>query len=123
MPRIVPDCHRCGAPDYVPHDCALRFVARPRSPIESMIDAAVRCVNCGAKPGECDCWSVALRCPQCKRTKRVGRETSDPPGTAVVAAVCNDCADQMRNVPDVLFFDADGKPLPFEKRARGAERG
>ena len=27
-----------------------------KSPIDTMIDSVVRCVKCGAKVGECDCW-------------------------------------------------------------------
>jgi hypothetical protein len=28
-----------------------------RTPINSMVDAVVRCVKCGAKMGLCDCWT------------------------------------------------------------------
>jgi len=26
------------------------------SPLDKMIEAAVVCTKCGAKPGQCDCW-------------------------------------------------------------------
>lgn len=28
-----------------------------RKPIEAMIDSVMKCVNCGAKMGTCDCWA------------------------------------------------------------------
>lgn len=33
------------------------------SPIDRMILGSVRCTNCGASYGQCDCWQ---KCPTCK---------------------------------------------------------
>lgn len=30
---------------------------RPKSPVERMIDHAMRCTLCDAKAGACDCWT------------------------------------------------------------------
>lgn len=39
-----------------------------RSPIERMVDAAVRCVKCGGPVG-CACWT---KCPRCGRMGETG---------------------------------------------------
>lgn len=77
-----------------------------RSPIEQMIDKA-----CGYDPATAPKVDmVTLRCPKCGRTKRVVRDKTDPPGTAVVEANCDKhsaegCAEE------VFYFDANGKQL------------
>jgi len=83
-------------------------------PISRMIDSIVRCLKCGAKMGECDCWvQVTLQCPQCKRTKLTGRDKTDPEGTAMVKVLCDRC-DDGGGFPEVLYFDAAGKQLSIE---------
>ena len=87
--------------------------ARALSPIERMIDAATGYRPDGKPPPE----FVTLRCPECKRTMRVKKDRTDPPGTAVVEAVCDKCPGEDRG--GVFYFDAqgqeifsDGKPRP-----------
>lgn len=78
-----------------------------RSPIESMIDAVVKCTICG-QPCGCDCW-ITMRCPKCKRTKSAERDETDPPGTAVVQVTCDRCDNG--DFAEVLYFDAAGNQL------------
>lgn len=89
-----------------------------RTPLDMMFDRVDwRCTRCGAKRGSCGCWwEVQLRCPQCKRTKFVMNEKHDPPGTAVVEAVCDRC-EKSSDRPEVLYFDASGRQFDGEKFA------
>lgn len=81
---------------------------RRRSPIESMVDAVMVCVRCGARMGACSCW-ITLRCPQCGREKITARDDSDPVGTAVVVAHCDRCPGEDNGLVD--YFDAGGNQI------------
>lgn len=76
--------------------------------INSMIDAACRCVKCNATMRDgCDCW-VKLKCPVCGKIKNVYREKSDLPGTAEVCCPCNECD---VDAFSMSYFDKHGKQL------------
>lgn len=81
-----------------------------KSPIEALIDNHMQCVRCGAAMGKCDCWDkkITLRCPHCKRTKKVAADPTDPLGTAVVESICDRC-DDGGNKPEVHYYDAQGR--------------
>lgn len=82
---------------------------RRLSPIERLIGGHMQCVRCGAAMGKCDCWTaITLRCPQCQRTKEATRDDTDPPGTAVVEALCDTC-DDGGGFPGVHYYDAQGR--------------
>lgn len=53
---------------------------------------------------------VTLRCPTCERTMQVAKDKTDPPETATVETLCDNC-DHGGGFPEVLYFDADGKQL------------
>lgn len=77
---------------------------RRLSPIEMMIDQAT-----GYKPGSAPKRStVVLRCPHCKRTKGALIDPTDPPGTATVEAMCDQCDDGGFK-PEVHYYDAQGR--------------
>ena len=77
------------------------MTARPLSPIERMIDAAT-----GYQPGTMRALPmVTLRCPHCKRKKRVRKERTDPKRTAYVEAACDKC-DRGGDKAETMFFDA-----------------
>lgn len=59
------------------------------TPIDQMIDAAVRCVKCGKPRGQCRCW-ITLRCSGCGRQKLVERLADDPSDNEI-AVTCPDC--------------------------------
>lgn len=79
-----------------------------------------KCVTCGVsmKVG-CDCQAkrdadrVMLRCPKCMTEKRVDRDDSDPPGTAVVEVRCPDCNGGDFDCP--TYFDAAGGELQWNE--------
>ena len=75
-----------------------------RSPIEMMIDKA-----CGFDRAAFEKNTVMLRCPECKRTKRVERHVSDLPGTATVEAHCDKCNGEDNG--QVQYFRADGTQI------------
>lgn len=79
---------------------------RRLSPIEMMIDQAT-----GHKPSNQPPpgW-VTLRCPNCRRTKRVASDKTDPPNTAIVEAPCGKC-DRGGNKPETMYFDAQERQL------------
>jgi len=74
-----------------------------RSPIEIMIDQA-----CGFVPnGNPKPPLITLRCPNCKRTKSAPIDPTDPPGTAIVEATCDQCNDGS-GFPEVHYFNKRG---------------
>ena len=88
-----------------------------RTPLDMMLDKVDwTCTRCGApKTKGCDCWSeVKLRCPQCKRTKMVTRDESDPAGTAVVDVLCDRC-DDGGGFPETHYYDAKGNLFDGDK--------
>lgn len=80
-----------------------------RSPIEIRIDQA-----CGieAAPASKPSRLVLLECPQCRRTKWVPRDKSDPPSAAKVVAHCNECPGEDHGLID--YFDAAGQQILWE---------
>jgi hypothetical protein len=86
-----------------------------RSPIESMIDAVVVCVKCGAsKKQGCDCFTpIKLKCPHCKKEKMARREDHDPPRTWTVLTACSDCINE-GDRPEVLYYDKLGRMLDID---------
>ena len=82
-------------------------MADSRTPIERMIDHA-----CGVDR-HTFASMVQLRCPQCRRTKRVPRDRSDLPGTAVVQARCPGCVGG--EFDEIFYFDVDGKQIIEEQ--------
>lgn len=79
----------------------------PRSPIELMIDQAT-----GYTPGQRKV--ITLRCPHCKRTKGALKDKTDPEGTSVVEALCDQC-DSGGNKPEVHYYDEEGRWFDGEK--------
>ena len=79
---------------------------KPRSPIEAMIDAA-----CGYVGGS-DCRFVQLRCPRCKRTKRVRRHSSDPPNCATLEFACPQCNPTDDEMVD--YYDENGHQINLD---------
>lgn len=75
-----------------------------RSSIEMMVDH-----RSNYKPD-----LVTLRCPKCERTKRVLRDETGLPGTAVVEAICDKC-DPGADRAEVFYFDAQGKQIMFSE--------
>jgi DnaJ-class molecular chaperone len=95
-------------------------MTKHRSPIESLVDAAVRCTRCGARMGQCGCWvKVKLRCPNCHRTQEVVKEDTDPVGTAVVEVACPDCQGP-GDRPETHYYDAKGRWFDGEKFRRAS---
>lgn len=98
------------------------------SPIDAMVDrCGLKCTRCGAPKGGCNCWdkNVTLRCPDCKRTKMVCKDPTDPPGTAVVEAPCDRC-DRGGDKPETRYYDAKGGWFDgegFRPIGRGKKRG
>ena len=43
-------------------------------PINALIDSVCRCVICGAKTGQCDCWPKRF----CEPRKRKGKKCRNP---------------------------------------------
>lgn len=72
-------------------------------PIERMIDAA-----CGLEPKQRRRLTVIMECPVCGRTKEARIDKSDPPNTAKVRAVCNECPDDAAMVD---YFDEAGRQI------------
>ena len=78
--------------------------------ISKMIDNAAQCVKCGATmTAGCNCW-VKLECPRCGKKMSCERDKTDPPNTAMVKALCNDC-DDGGGFPDILYFDRHGEQI------------
>lgn len=87
---------------------------RPRSPIEMMVDQACGFDRASYTPPP----QVTLRCPHCKRTKRVAMDKTDPAGTAVVETACDKCG-EVGDRPEVHYYDAQGRWFngeAFERR-------
>lgn len=78
---------------------------RRLSPIEMMVDKATGFKSGAPPPG----W-VTLRCPKCRRTKRVASVKSDPKNTATVEAPCNKC-DTGGDKPETMYFDAQDRQI------------
>lgn len=77
-----------------------------RSPIEMMIDKAT-----GYVPGSPPKYpQVTLRCPKCKRTKEVRKDSTDLKNAAVVEIQCDKC-DRGDGFPETFYYDADGRQL------------
>ncbi len=55
----------------------LKDSVRNLTPIEKMIDAVMRCTNCGAKPGHCDCWTEC-NVEGCKWSYEKGGKCGNP---------------------------------------------
>ena len=81
-----------------------------KAPIDILMDRVDwSCTRCGAKAGTCKCWDkIVLRCPKCKRAKRVYLDPSDPPGTAIVEATCDRC-DDGGGFPETHYYDSHGR--------------
>lgn len=80
-----------------------------RSPIEMMIDRA-----CGYDPtNDPKRDFVTLRCPMCKRTKKVDRDKLDPPNTTTVEVPCDRC-DRGGLKAEINYFNAAGQHIDFE---------
>lgn len=82
-----------------------------------MIDKAT-----GFKPGSAPQYPrVTLRCPQCKRTKEVHRDSTDLKNATVVEVLCDKC-DRGDGFPETSYYDAEGQQLnpatgkPFRQR-------
>lgn len=87
-----------------------------KSPIDTLLDKVdFRCTRCFAKSGTCGCWvkNIKLRCPECKRSKMVYREDTDPPGTFIVECLCDKC-DDGGSRPETFYFDKRGKQIMFD---------
>lgn len=52
--------------------------------------------------------TVRLLCPDCKRTLVAARDETDPPGTAIVEVLCDQC-DDGGGFPETHYYDAEGK--------------
>lgn len=66
----------------------------PRSPIDMLLDRVDwKCAKCGVstKVG-CDCL-VTLECPNCKKTRKVFRESDDPQHAKIIMMRCPLCWD------------------------------
>lgn len=53
---------------------------------------------------------VTLRCPNCKRSRKVLLHTSDPNGTKVVECLCDNC-DNGGGFPETNYYDQDGNQI------------
>ena len=79
------------------------------SAISTAIDAAARCVKCGATHRDgCACW-VLLECPKCGDAKTVERDGTDPPGTAKVRTLCPECCGG--DFSEINYFDCAGRQI------------
>jgi hypothetical protein len=87
-----------------------------RSPVDILFDRVKwTCTRCGAASGTCSCWEkITLRCPSCKRTKKVYKDETDPVGTATVESLCDRC-DDGGNKPDVHYYNALGQWFDGER--------
>ena len=56
---------------------------------------------------------VTLECPTCRRRKSARADPSDPPRTALVRAVCNECPDDAAVID---YFDAYGNQIDGQGR-------
>lgn len=80
------------------------------SPLDRLIDAAVRCLKCGkaGMPGTCGCW-VRLECPCCDKSRPfAARDQTDPPNAVRVVFPCDECPQE---AVDVAYFDAEGRQI------------
>lgn len=75
---------------------------KKRSPIEMMVDQA-----CGFDPDAPENQPVTLMCPDCKKTKSVSRDKTDPAGTAFIHLSCPDCWKD-GGFENPSFFDVNG---------------
>ena len=78
-----------------------------RSPIETMIDRACGFDQSAPRPVR---DLVILRCPICKKEKKVDRHKSDPPGCTVVETACPDCS-RSGDFEIVDYFNAAGAQI------------
>ena len=53
--------------------------------------------------------NIMLVCTSCARNKRVPRESTDPPGLALMQTQCNRCS--RGNYSPELYFDAQGHEI------------
>jgi hypothetical protein len=83
---------------------------RPRSAIEMMIDQACGFDRASYTPPQ----QVTLRCPHCKRRKRVAKDSTDPEGTAIVEVPCDRC-DDGNGFPEVHYFNSLGQWFDGER--------
>lgn len=86
-------------------------MAKPRSPIEMMIDKA-----CGFDPSGPAPERVTLRCPQCRRTLRVLRDDTDPENASTVEVICDKC-DHGGLKPEVSYYDDRGNQIDIDGNA------
>jgi len=84
-----------------------------RSPIEIMIDQATG-HDPKSKPD-----LITLRCPECGREKKAARHDSDPPGTVVVVAHCDQCSGEDNGVYPT-YFREDGTQILEEENHENA---
>lgn len=54
---------------------------------------------------------VRMECPRCGRTRVAQSDPSDPPGTAVVQAICNECPGPRMDELPVAYFDREGRQI------------
>jgi hypothetical protein len=80
-----------------------------RSPIEAMIDAAVRCVLCG-EPSGCDCWARCIECGwRHQRTCACNNPNCIEGRRSWFRAVGDDVAEQVMKMMDRRF------PIPNDE--------
>jgi hypothetical protein len=55
---------------------------------------------------------IRLKCPECKRSKNVTRESYDPKQATLAEILCPKCCDKlMAHEPTTLYFDGLGKQV------------
>ena len=82
---------------------------RPLSPIERMVDAA-----CGYVPGKPTVSkTILLRCPKCKRTKRVAKDKLEPKTAVELVLECPDCFRE-GTFEDPRYLDKNRKDITHE---------
>lgn len=78
------------------------------SPLDRLIDAAVRCVKCNKPRADCRCY-VTLECPCCgRRQPFTERHVTDPPNAVKVVFPCDKCPQEAALVD---YFDAEDRQI------------
>lgn len=79
------------------------------SALGKMIEAACKCVKCGAAMRDgCQCW-MRLECPRCGKSKSTERMGHEPLNTELVKVCCLECDATGSNVE--TYYDAQGKMI------------
>jgi|HubBroStandDraft_6_1064221.scaffolds.fasta_scaffold00056_31 hypothetical protein len=95
---------RCG------HSEGRRYLAKDDQGEGSSPHAA----HCQGSQGDPSPAPIMLYCPECKRRKEAPIDVTDPPGTAIVEALCTEC-DSGGFKPETRYYDSEGRWFDGEK--------